>query len=87
MTEEGRTVIETATVHPSTLTKLSTGDLDLPAEKTAPRRRLNSAVDHRTMNTELWTTVMDLAEGDRSRIEVYSEVEAMVHNNSNWKKG
>lgn len=89
MTEEEWTVIDTVSVHPSTLLKLSTGELEAleangAIKRNRPRPR-SSVVTHRQMHQELWRIAIEIAQGDRSRIEIHSEMSVTIHNNDKWR--
>jgi hypothetical protein len=72
------TTQEVARVHPSTLTRLSTGDLPLGRDKPrqAPTRQPHVHVIQ--VDPRVWRTALHLAGRDRSRIQVVSPTEVIV---------
>lgn len=81
---------EQASVHPDTLTRLSQGELDLPAglrpkRRGTPWRTVRSQGYELRVHPRVWEIAIGLAERDRSRIEVLSPTEVIVHNTSDWR--
>lgn len=81
--------VDTVSVHPETVTKVSRGELrpmPKPSNKRGkPARTVRSMAYTQRMHQELWRVALELADYDRSRIEVKTETEVVVHNNADWR--
>lgn len=73
-------------IHPTTVTALSRGEVTVP--KTRRRRARTRAVVEEwgfTVDRLVWDEALRLADGDSSRIEIESRTSIVVHN-PGWQR-
>ena len=54
--------------------------------KYTTKTKKETPVEVIAVHPRVWKTVKKLSDGDYSRVEVLSETEILVHNNSDWRK-
>jgi len=78
-----------ASVAPSTVEDIGSGKIVTPVKTKARNTPRNtgksSKVKHTVVDMRVWKKAMQIAKGNRHRLEVKSATEIIVHNHADWK--
>lgn len=80
-------VVEKASVATRTVTEISEGKHD-PAPRTRRKPTYtgrSGRVDHTVIDMRVWKKAMQIAKGNRQRLEVRTHDTVIVHNHTDWK--
>lgn len=82
-----RPFLEQTSVHPKTVTEVSRGTKPvLRRQRSQQTRGGQLHMTYMKVHPEVWRLAVEAADGEVWRIEILSETEVRVHNNSDWRK-